>query len=628
MCGIFGLIKYNGDSISPDIAGRMQRALAHRGPDHRGLYAEPGLVLGINRLSIVDLTTGNQPIFNEDRSLVIVYNGELYNHSDIREDLIRRGHSFYTASDTETVLHAFEEFDAGCLDKFNGMFAFAVWDIGQQRLFLARDRLGIKPLYITRTEEGFAFASEAKGLLNVFAAPRPDWTAINRYFSFGYVPSPDSPFEGIVKLPAAHCGFLQNGKWQAARYWKPDYDEHCQDTPDQACGRIEEIMEQAVKMELMSDVPLGIFLSGGLDSSAVALFAQRCSRRPLNSYALRFEEETHDESADARLVARHLGLNHTEVSCPPDVLKQALFDVAGMLDEPFGDSTALPLLILSRSARPQVKAVLTGWGGDEIFAGYPTYRAHRLAACYRRLPSFLSNYCIPAVVNRLPVSDAYMSFEFKAKRFLKGMDLSPELQHFLWMGYYEDVARSGLFRPAVIGQVTEKAYARLEKTAADMTEKELLGRIMHLDARYFLEGNGLFQADRLTMAASLEARVPLLNRELINYVNALPVAVKMDGGSPKGLLKKMLAKYLPARIIHKPKKGFGPPVAVWVRGVFADVFDELFSRERIESQGIFNHAEIIRLLGEHRDRRADHGRNLWALLSFQLWYDHFISAKN
>ena len=627
MCGIFGLINFNDKPVSPDIIKDMRRALSHRGPDHNGIYEEQGLALGMNRLAVVDLITGNQPIFNEKRDLVIVYNGEIYNHSNIREDLVRRGHSFYTNSDAETVLHAFEEFGESCLAKFNGMFSFAIWNIKRKRLFVARDRLGIKPLYITRNGDGFAFASEARALLNIFSKPIPDWTAINRYFSFGYVPSPQSAFAGIVKLPAGHCGVLCDREWQVSCYWKPDYGASCSDSLDIACGKIEELMEHAVKLELMSDVPVGIFLSGGLDSSAVALFAARHSRQKIKSFALRFEEETHDESADACMVANHLGLDHTEVPCTRDILRQSLFDAAAILDEPFGDSTVLPLLMLSRSARQQVKVVLTGWGGDEIFAGYPTYRAHQLAAYYRKLPEFISSGVIPALVDCLPVSGTYMSFEFRAKRFVKGMNLPPELQHFLWMGYYDDAAKARLFRPDILDQVTESAYSEVERIAAALTEKDVISRIMHLDALFFLEGNGLFQADRMTMAASLEARVPLLNIDIINYVNSLPLSLKMCGNNPKGLLKKALEKYLPKRIINKPKKGFGPPSAVWVRGVFSDVFDDLFSRAKVESQGIFNHTEIVRLLTEHRERRADHGRNLWALLSFQLWYDNFIMTK-
>lgn len=625
MCGIFGVLNFNDQPVSPETINAMRRALSHRGPDHSGLYEERGLALGTNRLAVVDLMTGDQPIFNADRSLVIVYNGEIYNHRDIRENLIKCGHTFCTKSDAETVLHAFEEYGESCLTQLNGMFAFAVWDSRRRRLFVARDRLGVKPLYLTKNGEGFAFASEAGGLLNVFGKPSPDWNAINRYFSFGYFPSPQSAFADIVKLPAGHYGILSDREWRISRYWKPDYSARCADSAEAAGEKIAGLVENAVQQELMSDVPLGIFLSGGLDSSAVALYAARHSRQKIKSFALKFEEETHDESADARMVADHLGLDHTEVSCSREIMKQLLWETASLLDEPFGDATVLPLLLLSRAARKQVKVVLTGWGGDEIFAGYPTYRAHQLASYYRKLPKPISTGLIPTLVDYLPVSDTYMSFEFKAKKFVQGVNFPPELQHFFWMGYFDDRARKDLFKPAILEQMKEAAYADVEKMVRTLAEDDLISRIMHLDACFFLEGNGLFQADRMTMAASLEARVPLLNIDVINYVNALPVPVKMCGNRPKGLLKKILEKQLPERIIHKPKKGFGPPSSIWVREIFPDVFDDLFARGKIEAQGIFNHGEIMRLLSEHRERRADHGRNLWALLSFQLWYDNFIT---
>lgn len=628
MCGIFGVVQFDGGNVSPEVIRDMSRSIIHRGPDHSGFYNEPGISLGMNRLSIVDLETGNQPIFNEKRDMVIVYNGEIYNYREIRDQLISKGHIFKTNSDTETVLHAFEEYGISCLDRFNGMFAFVVWDSKDKKLFIARDRLGIKPLYITTTEKGFAFASEAKALLGLLSPAEPDWPALYQYFSFGYVPSPQSPFARISKLPAGHYGLLKARDWNICPYWSPEYGMGPEIGLEEACTRVEALMEHAVEQELMSDVPVGIFLSGGLDSSAVALFAKRRSMKEIRSFALRFNEETHDESADARLVAEHLGLAHTEVLFTAAMLRQSLFDVSRVLDEPFGDSTVLPLLALSRVAREQVKVVLTGWGGDEIFAGYPTYQAHKLAAIYRKLPRIVSAGLIPAMLNRLPVSDRYLSFEFKAKRFIKGMDLPPELQHVMWMGYLEDEAKHKLFSPAILEKIGIAPFDGVEQMVKDLKEHDIVSRVMHLDARYFLEGNGLFQADRITMAASLEARVPLLNIDLMSYVNSIPVSLKMNGGIPKGLLKKVLAPYLPERIINKPKKGFGPPSAAWIKNVFSDVFDGLFTREKVEAQGIFNHSETSRLIAEHRARRADHGRSLWALLSFQLWYDMYITKES
>jgi asparagine synthase (glutamine-hydrolysing) len=629
MCGIFGIVRGSGGPVDRERLEVMTRRLDHRGPDYRGVFREPGIGLGSTRLAIVDTDGGNQPIFGTDDNHVIVYNGEVYNHAEIRRDLEAKGYSFRTHSDTDTVLKAFEEFGPDCVTRFNGMFAFAIWDRKAKKLFLARDRMGIKPLYICPLEDGFAFASEAKALLPLVpGGARPDWTAVHQFFTFGYVAPLDSPFAGIEKFPAGHTALIETEKRverpEPERFWKAEFGNGDETAMDTTVAALDDLLEEAVALELMSDVPLGIFLSGGLDSSAVAYYAAKRLGKDLTSFSLRFEEKTHDESADARSVADHLGLDHKELTLTPETARQSLGRVVEALDEPFGDSTPLPLLMLSEFARDHVKTVLTGWGGDEAFAGYPTLKAHSTAQYYRRLPKFLSHGLIPAVVNRLPVSDRYLSFEFKAKRFVRGIELPPELQHFMWMGYFDDAAKTRLFQPRIREQMTGPALAPVEAVVGGLSETDLISRIMHLDAGFFLQGNGLFQADRMSMAASLEARVPLLNNNLIDFTMKLPRRTLMPGGEPKGLLKRVLAPHLPDTIIRKPKKGFGPPSSIWVRGLFAGLFDEVFSEDRVQEAGIFNHGEIHRLIGEHRTRRADHGRDLWALLSFQLWHDRHI----
>ena len=628
MCSIFGIVKSDKEPIRPDLFGQMRDASIHRGPDDSGRYFEPGLAMGMNRLAIIDLRTGNQPIFNEDRSLVIIFNGEIFNHREIRTKLEKKGHTYTTNSDTETILHAFEEYGPDCVYHFNGMFAFAIWNISTKTLFLARDRLGIKPLYILKGDDYIAFASEAKCLLHLIpGGAKPDWNVLFRFFSFGYVPSPQSPFQDIEKILPGHYAWIRGTKIEKKCYFRPEYGLGQREDIDKVVVRVEELLEQAVYLELISDVPIGVFLSGGLDSSIVAYYANKRSSQKTCSFALRFEEETHDESSDARLVAEHLGLEHKELFFSRDLLFDSLKQVSNLLDEPFGDSTVLPLYALSRFAREHVKVILTGWGGDEIFAGYPTYKAHQYSSYYRRLPLYLSTWLVPTLVDKLPVSDKYMSLEFKAKRFVKGANLAPELQHFLWMGYFDDATKVRIFRKHVLEQVTEGTLDHVLAVLETFREKDLVSRIMHLDALFFLEGNGLFQADRMTMAASIEARVPLLNNDLLEYVNALPIDVKLLGGKLKGLLKRVLESRLPHQILKKPKKGFGPPSSVWTRGIFADLLLTLFSRERVEEQGIFNYHEIKVIMDEHVTKKCDHGRNLWALLSFQLWYDKFILGE-
>lgn len=627
MCGIFGIIAPAGQPVSRQAMEQMRTQLRHRGPDEDDLYLDADVALGNNRLSIIDLASGRQPIFNEDRSLLIVYNGEVYNHLEIRGMLEKKGHIFTSSTDTEAVLHAFEEFGPDCLEHFNGMFALAIWDLRRKALFLARDRLGIKPLYILDLNGGLAFASEPKALLHLLpGGPEPDWTALYRFLTYGYMPFTDTPFKRIRKFPAGHYAGYKNGALRFTRYYKPDYEPGKSPLPEDLPSQLEALLDRAVRLELMGDVPVGVLLSGGLDSSSVALFAQKNAGN-LHSFALRFTEKTHDESADARMVAEQLGLQHHELTLSPELLWQSLRKVSYLLDEPFGDPTVLPLAAISEFARQWVKVVLTGWGGDEIFAGYPTLQAHLYAQHYRRLPGPLANGLIPFLVNRLPVSDRYMSFEFKAKRFIQGMGLPPEKQHFLWMSYFNDEEKDRIFRPEILEQVDGTTLEPVEEAMRSLEETDLINRIMHLDARFFLEGNGLFQADRITMAASLEARVPLLNLELMRFVNQLPLQVKMHQGQLKGLLKLALDRHLPKAILQKPKKGFGPPVSAWTRGIFSPLQEEMLASERVRHQGIFFQEEVKRLVDEHQARKADHGRKLWALLSFQIWYDIFILAE-
>lgn len=629
MCSIFGIVRGGGAPVDADALSRMAATLAHRGPDDHGLFRAEGLGLGNTRLSIVDTVGGHQPIADPATGLVIVYNGEVYNHRDLRAELAATGVVFRTGSDTETVLAAFRAWGPACVERLNGMFALAIWDPRDRRLFLARDRLGIKPLVLLETVDGLAFASEAKALLPLIpGGPRPDWTALWRYLTLGYVSPGEDAFAGLTRFPAGHWAWIDLSAPRPAlelhRYWAPEVGRGADIGAEAAVARLDALLDEAVGRELMSDVPLGLFLSGGLDSSAVAYYARKRHGQGLASFALRFEETTHDESADARRVADHLGLDHAELPFSAALVRESLRKVAATLDQPFGDSTVVPLLALSEFARQRVKVALTGWGGDEVLAGYPTLSAHRVARLYRRLPGALGRGLIPRAVGRLPPSDTYLSFEFKAKRFLRGMDLPPEEQHFLWMGYFDDDAKRALLAPNVIERVRGDTLAPMRDVIATMAETDLESRILHLDARFFLQGNGLFQADQMTMAASLEARVPLLNIDLLAFALPLPARLKMLGGRPKGLLKKVMAPHLPPEILTKPKKGFGPPSSIWIRQVIPDLMRGLFARDRVESQGILNPLEVTRLLTEHENRVADHGRTLWALMSMQMWYDRFI----
>jgi len=627
MCGIFGVIQNSPSSIPESVAVEMASSIQYRGPDNTGFHNETGVLLGNNRLSIIDLNGGDQPIYNESGELVIVFNGEIYNHRDLRERLKAKGHVFSTSSDTEVIIHAYEAYGADCVDHLDGMFAFAIWNSVRRELFLARDPLGIKPLYLLETDEIFAFASEPHALFPLMdGPPRPDWTAISRFFSFGYFPVRDCGFEGIRKFPAGHVARFNDRQLSETRYWRPSYNDHSDVSFETATKQIMDLARNVVAKELESDVPVGVFLSGGLDSALVALSVSNQTTTKVPSFSLGFEESTHDESGPAQVIADHLGLDHYSYRLTQEDLYEALFRTTEKMDEPFGDSTVLPLLVLSEFARKHVKVALTGWGGDELFAGYPTYRAHQLATRYRRLPKMLRDRLIPSIVNRLPVSDKYMSFEFKAKKFIQGMDLSPELQHFAWMGYFGESEKKSLFKDEIQDQITESTYRPFQSLIDNLEETDSVDRALHLDALTFLEGNGLFQADRISMAASLEARVPLLNRDMVELASSLPVALKMKGGRLKAVLREALRPHLPPSVLELPKKGFGPPSASWLRGIFRETLENHLSEDKIERAGVFEYSEVRRLLEDHMAKKKNNGRPLWLLLSFQLWHDKYFSS--
>jgi asparagine synthase (glutamine-hydrolysing) len=621
MCGIFGLID-TARSIPEDLTERLIRVQNHRGPDDHGVHAEEGVLLGMNRLAIIDIDTGHQPIFNEDGSLLICFNGEIYNYLELRRELIDRGHAFSTRTDTEVVLHAFEEWGSGCLIRFNGMFAFAIWNRRSGECFLARDRLGIKPLYYAARQGRLCFASELKTMLQMVEDTGGlDTLALSRFFSFWYVPTPQTPFKGISKLRPGHFLRFINGETSISRWWNIELgqSEGVAMTEVEAVAMLRDILFRAVGMELMSDVPLGCFLSGGVDSSAVVAFAQQALGRQVKTFCYRFQESTHDESADARIVAEHLGTEHHEILVDRQAMLSALEDLPQTMDEPFGDSTFISLLLLSREVRRHVTVSLTGMGGDEVFTGYPTIRGHRYMSLYRRLPVALRQGLIPAVVNRLPVSDKYFSLEFKAKRFIRGQDQPPEIQHFQWMENFTFPEKKALLGDFAPETSLEETYAPVleELTACDA--HETMNRILFLDARFFLENNGLFQVDRASMANSLEARVPLLNTLVLDFLAEVPFSLKYRRGELKRLLRQAVRKDLPARVFAKPKKGFAPPVSSWLRTVYREMLVETLSPAALRTSPLSG--EVVgKMIVEHLGERYDHGRALWMLLVFQLWW--------
>ncbi len=632
MCGICGVA--GGSSDSRDLVRRMCSALAHRGPDDEGSIHLDGVTLGVRRLSIIDLEGGHQPIHNEDSTVWVIQNGEIYNHLELREQLTVAGHSFSTQSDTEVLVHGYEQWGEGMLERLNGMFAFVLLDRPRGLLFLARDRMGIKPLHYAIDGRRLVFASELKALLCDPALRRGiDPVALDQYLAFEYVPSPGCIVRGISKLPPAHSLIwsMADGAHRLRRYWTPDLaagerevrarslDEHCEE--------LQAVLRESVRKELISDVPIGVFLSGGIDSSAVTAMMCRLGG-DVKSFSVGFAERSFDEAPYARQVARHLGTEHRELTLEPDMLLGLIPKLPTLLDEPLGDASIIPTYLLSEFTRRHVKVALGGDGGDELFAGYPTMQAHRLAGDYRRAPHLLREGLVAPVVRRLPVSRDNLSFDFRAKRFVSGAPYPVAERHQRWMGSFAAEERTALLSPELRGQLA--ANGRHDPAAAVLDDAGLrdpLNQVLLMDMRLYLENDILVKLDRASMMASLEGRVPLLNNDFVEYATRLPLDLKLRGLRSKFLLKRALRGLLPANILNRPKKGFGIPVAQWFRGPLKEQMQSVLSPERIAGKGFFEPKVVSRLIGDHLAGRSDNRKQLWTLFVFELWHDGYLSRS-
>jgi asparagine synthase (glutamine-hydrolysing) len=629
MCGLCGVLNFNGEAqVNQEGLAAMTATLSKRGPDDMGCFCSGPVGLGHRRLSIIDLEMGHQPLSNEDGSIWIVYNGELYNYREIRANLEKAGHWFATASDTEVIVHAYEEYGADCLKAMNGMFAFAIWDSNRRRLLLARDRMGIKPLYYAKLPHCLMFGSEVKALL---AHPqferRLDVTALNLYLSLEYVPTPHSIFAGVHKLPPGHFLLVEGDDTRLERYWDLHLDQRepvAARTVAECSAEVLQLLYDAVKMELIADVPVGVLLSGGIDSSAVAAMMTRASTRPVPSFCVAFDDPSFDESSHARLVARHLGTEHHEFPLSADTALATLPEIVAGLDEPLGDSSIIPTYCLSRFTKEHVKVALGGDGGDELFGGYSTLQAHRLANYYQRLaPGWLRDLVEPWVLEKLPVSFDNLSFDFKMRRFLRDYRLSPVVRHHRWLGSFTPEEKVGLLGP-LAGEARQGVVDLVKDYAHQAHTLDPMNQVLYCDLKLYLEGDILVKVDRASMANSLEVRVPLLNWLLVEYAAHLPHSFKLRGLTTKFLLRQALQGILPDSILKRGKKGFNAPVAKWFAGPLKPLLEDLLSPQRLKRQGLFQPDYVTNLIKEHQARYRDHRKLLWTLLAFQMWYQHWI----
>jgi len=582
----------------------------------------------MRRLAIIDLVTGEQPAFNEDKSVAVVLNGEIYNYRELRTDLEKRGHTFRSASDTEVLPHLYEEYGDDMIRELNGMFAFALWDNRRRRLLIARDRFGEKPLYWGVFDNTLLFASEPKVLLaHPAVKPSLNLQALREYLSFDYVPAPLSIYEGINKLPAAHKLVVEDRQVFTEKYWCLSY-KRTEPVPseDEAAQHLRELMADAVRMRLVSDVPLGVLLSGGVDSSTVAALAVQASPEAVKTFSISFAEASFDESAYARGVAKFLGTDHHEERLSANLAANLVSEIGAWMDEPFSDPSLVPTYLLSRFTRKHVTVALGGDGGDELFAGYPMYTGLRWAEFYKRVPSLLRTGVVEPLIKLLPVKTKNLSFDYKALRFVTGAKYDPVARHHVWFGSFTPEEQTELLTAEALAATNGDIYAQARQFADECDSDDLVTRMQSVDTRLYLAEDILTKVDRASMAVSLEVRAPFLDPRVAEFVASLPGNYRLRGQKTKYILKKAVKELLPPFVTKRPKKGFGVPVAEWLKVKLRPVARDLLSPERVRRAGVFNPNYIARLQDEHERGVANHRKLLWTLLMFELWHESFVET--
>jgi asparagine synthase (glutamine-hydrolysing) len=624
MCGIAGFVEHTparGAEERAALLDRMCKVIAHRGPDEQGTEVRGAAALGMRRLSIIDLAGGQQPMTGCDPALTLVFNGEIYNFRELQRDLEARGHAFKTHSDTEAIVHAYEEFGPACVEHLRGMFAFAVWDETKRELFIARDRAGKKPLYYALTPSGaLVFGSELKSLLLHPEVGRGiDLEALDAYVTFGYVPDPLSIFEGVRKLPPGHTLTFGGGRVRVDQYW--DFPVETDARPRDEGEYVEELralLDEAVRIRLVADVPLGAFLSGGVDSSAVVGLMARHTSEPVKTFSIGFTEDSFDELKYARVAARHFGTDHHEFVVTPDIC-QIVDELVYHFDEPFADHSAIPTHAVSKLARRHVKVALSGDGGDELFAGYTRYVIERRRGLFDRVPRPVRRGLMEPLSRALPHGAwgrnyIYNGAQDAVGRYVNGLSIFTSLNKRLL--YTEE------FRRSLAGRLG--ATERFTKIASGAGAPDALGAMLYLDSKTYLPGDILTKVDRMSMAVSLEARVPLLDHKLIEFAARVPSALKMRGLETKYLFKRAVRGLVPDEILDRPKQGFGVPVARWINEELRERVRDTLTDARAASRGYFDARHTSRLLEEHERGRRDHSWALWALFMLELWHRAYL----
>jgi asparagine synthase (glutamine-hydrolysing) len=628
MCGIVGIVERDLERpvLDRDVQ-RMVRTLNHRGPDDEGQIVLPGVGLAMRRLAIVDLAGGRQPFANEDGTIHVVANGEIYNFQALKDDLAGRGHRFQSRSDVEVLAHAYEEYGETFLERLRGMFALALWDGRRRVLLAARDRAGEKPLYYAVTRDGLRLASEIKALLSQPDVKRElDPEALDQFLTYEYIIAPKTIFRDIHKLPAAHYLLYRDGEVSVKRYWDAAGDPDARWTADEAAAALRDTLGRAVRSQMMADVPLGLFLSGGIDSSAVATFmSDAADGAPISSFSMGFADGSYNELPYAREIARLCRTSHHEGTVTPDVA--GLFDrLVVHLDEPYADVSLFPTYLVSQMAREHVKVVLTGDGGDELFGGYDAYEAQALAARWSGLMPDAATRAADAVLGLLPPTSKKKGLVNKARRFVDGLANAPaDIAQYRWMTFLSPAAKERLYSPALREMLqASDVYRPVRDALSRAGTSDLLNQQLYADLSIYLADDILVKVDRMSMATSLETRAPFLDVDVMNLAFSFPGDLKIHDGSRKYVLKRALKDRIPDTILERRKEGFSIPMKNWLRAELRPLMERLLEPGRIAARGLVEPAEVTRLVNTHVEGRANHAHVLFGLMVFERWAEALL----
>lgn len=631
MCGVCGFYNFNGQQADPRIIQCMTAVLHHRGPDDIGYHTGESIALGVTRLAVIDLSpAANQPMPNKDKKVWIAYNGETYNHLELRKDLEKKGYGYRSYSDSETILHLYEEYGKSCVNYMRGMYAFAIWDSEKCELFIAVDRLGIKPIYYAEVGNAFIFASELKAILQYPAVSREvDFISLAEYFRYCYIPAPRTIFKNIHRLQPASCITVKDGNISISRYWELQFKPNYTRSEQEWIGETRDMLRQCIQDELESDVPLGALLSGGIDSSTVVAYMSEKSEHPVRTFTIGFSSNEqsfghYDETTYARMVAQQFYTNHEEKVVKPDVV-DVLPQIIWHFDEPFANDTAIPTWYLCQMAKQYVTVALAGAGGDENFGGYPRYIGARFLSAYFTLPETIREGLLKRLARALPQSvDSYFILN-RIKRFLLGVKGDSLTTYSNWRSFTTDDTQFSLFSPAVreeLGQLSK--HTKMSEPLAEMPDGELLNQIFYADIKTYLQDNILTYSDRMASAHSLEMRVPLCDHRLVEFAATIPPLMKLKGFRLKYLLKKAMGDILPRKVLFRSKQGFSVPMGYWLRNELFPMAKALLSPEKIEQRGYFNAPAVQTMLNHHLSGKADHSARLWSLIVFEVWNTLYV----